>query len=73
MVGRSGVLVLSAWTDGDDLCSLRARLFAASATVDGEQRVTWAAAGLNEIADQVRLWLQSLIPPTGTVDDDRVP
>ena len=70
LVTKSGVLVLSAWIDGEDPRSVRARFLTASATADGEQRATWAAAGLDEVVHHVRRWLENLAAPVPTGHDD---
>jgi hypothetical protein len=59
---RTGVLVVRAWTEGQDE-SLRARI---TYTVDldrGEQ-VTQAAATPREVEGAVRAWLEALLAPS---------
>ena len=58
---RTGVLVVTAWTEGDDPPSLRARL---SGTVDVTSTSDFGdtAVGVEEICDAVRRWLVGLMP-----------
>jgi hypothetical protein len=57
---HSGVLVVRAWVEGRRAEGLRARITCSIADGLGEDRVT-AAATIDEVCDEVRVWLESLV------------
>ena len=59
---RSGVLVLRVWTEPDTDAFLRAQI-TAERDLNASSRTAVAAAGLAEIVDVVRRWLEAFGDP----------
>lgn len=57
---RSGVLVLRVWTEAEADAFLRAQI-TAERDLNASNRITVAAAGLREIVDVVREWLEDFV------------
>jgi hypothetical protein len=61
---RSGVLVLRVWTEPQADVPLRAKI-TAERDLNAAGRTEVAAAGLPEIVDVVRAWLEEFAEPAG--------
>jgi hypothetical protein len=61
---RSGVLVLRVWTESREDVPLWATI-TAERDLDAAARTEIAAAGLPEIVDVVRAWLEEFVEPVG--------
>jgi len=61
---RAGVAVISVWFEKDDPRRPRARITTASEPLD-LPRQSWAAAGSEEIARVVGVWLAQLVESAG--------
>ena len=55
--GRTGVLVLSVWTEEPPHGSVRARIMRADDVAEPDEEVT-VAGSVEEVCDSVRAWLE---------------
>lgn len=59
---RSGVLVVTAWIEGEDQ-HLRARVTRKDSVVDQQPESTAMATSVDEVCDIVRKWLEGVRSP----------
>jgi hypothetical protein len=66
---RGGVMVISVWTDPDELGELRARFTATRDLISTGDSETWTAVGVEPACAVLRRWLVGIVHPIVEEED----